>query len=81
MTIWFDASYETFDLYDHTGVEIASDVPYSPPWSDSPGYPEEVLDKLYDVATDYYAANGWDDYLLQLLADVWFDQIEEGTPP
>lgn len=82
MTIYFDATGgETFDLYGPDGGEIASDVPFSGSWEHPPGYPEEVLDELYSLARDYYVANGWDEYLLRAMADVWFHQIEEGTPP
>jgi len=60
---------------------IMAGVPFTGEWSDPPGYPPEVLDKMDSLARDYYAQNGWDDYLLSALADVWFEQIEEGTPP
>lgn len=80
MTIHFHPHGETFDLYDNSGEEIASDVPFSGTWS-PPDPPQEVLDELKDLAENYYAANGMDGYLLSNLADVWFNQIEEGTPP
>lgn len=81
MTWHFDPSGDTFDLYDHTGAEVSSDIPLSGGWPDPPGYPQEVLDEMNSLARDYYATNGWDSYLLAAMADVWFNQIEEGTPP
>lgn len=80
MTVYFDASGTSFDLYDHTGTQVATDVPFSGTWR-PPDPPQEVLDELYTLAKDYYSQNGWDGYLLEAMADVWFNQIEEGTPP
>lgn len=80
MTWYFDPSGQTFDLYDHEGALILSDVPFDGTWSTPPGYPQEVLDEMNTLARNYYATNGWDGYLLSALADVWFEQIEEGTP-
>lgn len=80
MTWYFDPTKETFDLYDHEGTLVASGVEFSGSWSDPPGYQQAVLDQMSTMARDYYATNGWDGYLLAAMADVWFGQIEEGTP-
>lgn len=80
MTWYFDPSGATFDLYDHEGAQVATAVPFDGTWPNPPGYPQAVLDEMNGLARSYYAANGWDDYLLAAMADVWFGQIEEGTP-
>lgn len=84
MTWYFDPTSDTFDLYDHTGAQVASDVEFSGVWSDPPGFPKQVVyDEMDAIAVQAYQDAGGtvDLYVLQTLRHAIFDLIEEGTPP
>jgi hypothetical protein len=82
MTWYFDPSGTTFDLYDHTGTKVRKNVEFGGTWSGD--FPRNaVFDEMYDVTQQSYADAGGvvDEYVLLVLAEALFEQIEEGTPP
>lgn len=80
MTWYYDiaADNSSMDVYDHTGALVAS-VP-----NDGSGFelPGDVLDVMHGEAVDAFQAAGGtvDQYVLYVLADAAFEQIEAGTP-
>lgn len=80
MTWHFDPSGETFDLYDHTGNLVASDVPFSGSWSD---YPPEVTAKMREIwEGEVNLGNSpvMSEYAGRLLMHMVEGDIEGGTP-
>jgi hypothetical protein len=78
MTWHFDVSGDTFDLYDHNNDRVRSNVSFSGSWTGS--CPDEILLVMEEVAVAEYQSNGFSDYLMALLRDAIFDNIEIGTP-
>jgi hypothetical protein len=79
MTWYCDASGATMDVHDHTGKKIATEREFSGSWAGD--YPDEVLHVMEETAVAEYESNGFSDYLMAVLRDAIFQNIEMGTPP
>jgi len=79
MTWYCDPSGTTMDVFDHTGEQKASDREFGGSWTGD--YPDDVLQVMQEVAVAEYQANGFGDYLMTVLRDAIFENIEMATPP
>lgn len=89
MTWYFDPSGETFDLYDHTGSKVRSNVQMADPsWQDfdagiDPGAPPELRQEMRDIwEQEANLGNSpvMSVYAGKTLMHMMDGPIEEGTP-
>jgi hypothetical protein len=77
MTWYFAPSETTMDVYDHTGLQVATGREFGGVWSGD--YPDEVLSVMQSEA-EAAVSTGNVERALMIVSQAAFEDIEQGTP-